>query len=58
MYAKKRYGQAFEDKEEEEFLSIAEDDIKELGEEFDELEKSGVLNSPCDRLFDSSFGKT
>ncbi len=48
LYAKKRYGQAFEDKEEEEFLSIAEDDIKELGEEFDELEKSGVLNSPCD----------
>ena len=48
LYAKKRYGQAFEDKEEEEFLSIAEDDINELGEEFDELEKSGVLNSPCD----------
>ena len=48
LYAKKRYGQAFEDKEEEEFLSIAEDDINELGEEFDELEKSVVLNSPCD----------
>lgn len=48
LYAKKRYGQAFEDKEEEEFLSIAEDDINELGEEFDELENSGVLNSPCD----------
>lgn len=48
LYAKKRYGQTLEDKEEEEFLSIAEEDIKELGEEFDELEKSGVLNSPCD----------
>lgn len=48
LYAKKRYGQAFEDKEEEEFSSIADEDIKELDEEFDELEKSGVLNSPCD----------
>lgn len=48
LYAKKRYGQAFENDEQKDYSAIAQSDIDELCNEFDELERAGVLNTPCD----------
>ncbi|MDE7192156.1 MAG: thioether cross-link-forming SCIFF peptide maturase [Clostridia bacterium] len=52
LYAKKRYGQALDEKEDKDFSAIAQADLQELKEEFNELEKMGVLNTPC-----TSFAK-
>lgn len=52
LYAKKRYGQALDEKEEEDLCAIDRSDLQEIKEEFDELEKRGVLNTLC-----TSFAK-
>lgn len=52
LYAKNRYGQALDEKEKNDFSAIDKADLQELEEEFDELEKMGVLNTPC-----TSFAK-
>lgn len=48
LYAKNRYGQAFDDSEIGEFDIMSDREKNELGREFDELEASKVLNTPCD----------
>ena len=44
LYAKKRYA-TLDDKEEEAFFAIPEEEKQELLDEFDELEKDGALNA-------------
>ncbi|MDE6188819.1 MAG: thioether cross-link-forming SCIFF peptide maturase, partial [Clostridia bacterium] len=45
LYAKKRYGQALSEKENLDYAAIDEVALKELDEEFSQLEKEGVLNT-------------
>ncbi len=52
LYAKKRYGQALDEKESKDFFAINQADLQELEKEFDELETMGILNTPC-----TSFAK-
>ncbi|MDE5549565.1 MAG: thioether cross-link-forming SCIFF peptide maturase, partial [Clostridia bacterium] len=48
LYAKKRYGQALSEQESKDYLNIDKNDLVELDGEFSQLEKDGVLNTPCE----------
>ena len=44
---KNHYGQSLSEKEQEDFSKLSPDTISEVEEEISELEKEGVLNTPC-----------
>lgn len=47
LYAKVKYNQPLTDEEKADFDKIDKQEIQQMEEEFSQLEKEGVLNSPC-----------